>query len=148
MEKPPVGAGTSPSPMLVFYIPPCRKTFTAWRNVKCQHRRGTKCSRTNRVLFYSQNCNFPEESFILISFCCSVLYKRVQCPLPPPPHMLLFQSSLCHHYMYVTTHGSQNPDEARPLKLMFFLFSDYITRHRDKQKQASVQPFFYLTHKL
>jgi len=37
MEKLPVGAGTScPWPMLVFYIPPCRKTFTAWRNVKYQ----------------------------------------------------------------------------------------------------------------
>jgi hypothetical protein len=37
MEKLPVGAGTScPWPMLVFYIPLCRKTFTAWRNVKYQ----------------------------------------------------------------------------------------------------------------
>jgi hypothetical protein len=35
MEKPSVGVGTScPSPM-VFYIPPCRKTFPAWRNEKC-----------------------------------------------------------------------------------------------------------------
>ena len=71
-EKPTVGAGTScPWPILVFYIPPCRKTFTAWRNVKCQHGRATKCSRTNRGLYHSQNCNFPEERFILISFCHS-----------------------------------------------------------------------------
>jgi hypothetical protein len=72
-EKPTVGAGIScPWPILVFYIPPCRKTFTAWRNVKCQHGRATKCSRTNRGLYHSQNCNFPEERFILISFCHSV----------------------------------------------------------------------------
>jgi hypothetical protein len=46
--------------------------------------------------------------------------------------------------LYVTTHvcGSQNPDEARPLKQIFFFVSDSLTRHRDKQKQASVQPFF------
>ncbi len=38
MEKPPVGAGTfCLSPMLTFYIPPCRKCFPAWRNVKYQH---------------------------------------------------------------------------------------------------------------
>jgi len=75
-EKPRVGAGTScPRPMLVFYIPPCRKTFTAWRNVKCQRGRGTKCSRTNKGIFHPQNCNFPEESFILISFCYSVAYS-------------------------------------------------------------------------
>ncbi len=73
MEKLPVGAGTScPWPMLVFYIPPCRKTFTEWRNAKYQRGRGKKCSCTNRGLFLSQNCNFPEESFILISFCYSV----------------------------------------------------------------------------
>ena len=72
-EKPPVCAGTScPWPILVFYIPPCRKTFTAWRNVKYLRGRGKECSRTNRSLFLSQNCNFPEESFILISFCYSV----------------------------------------------------------------------------
>jgi|694.fasta_scaffold151295_1 hypothetical protein len=36
-----VGAGTSfPSPMLVFYIHLCRKTFIAWKNVKCQHGMG------------------------------------------------------------------------------------------------------------
>ncbi len=28
-----------------------------------------KCSGTNRGLFHSQNCNFPEEGFILLSFC-------------------------------------------------------------------------------
>jgi hypothetical protein len=73
MEKPPVCAGTScPLPMLVFYIPPCRKTFMAWRNVKCQHGRVTKCSHINRGLFHFQNCKFSEESFILISFCYSV----------------------------------------------------------------------------
>jgi hypothetical protein len=46
-------------------------TYPAWRNVhvKYQHGRGTECSGTNRILFHSQNCNFPEESFILISFC-------------------------------------------------------------------------------
>ncbi len=101
------GRGTfCPSPTLVFYIPPCQKTFQeffspisldhghlAWkhkiwnikpsfdippwrktfptlRNVKYQ--RGTKCSGTNRGLFHSQNCNFPEESIILISLCYSV----------------------------------------------------------------------------
>ncbi len=37
-----------------FYIPPCRKTFPAWRNVKYQHGRGT----TNRGLFH-----FPELQF-------------------------------------------------------------------------------------
>ena len=59
------------SPMLLFYIPPCRKTFPAWRNVKYQHEGGTKCSRTNRVFSHSQNCNFPEESFFLSTFCHS-----------------------------------------------------------------------------
>jgi hypothetical protein len=34
-KKPPVGAGTFyPSPMLVFYIPPCWKRLRAWRNVR------------------------------------------------------------------------------------------------------------------
>jgi hypothetical protein len=116
--------------MLVFYIPPCRKTFRefsgdlvcekkkkcekggirlaslgvlnlsytprpwvtlhestkykilsppltipAWRNVKYQHGRGTKCSGINRGLFHSQNCNFPEESFILIIFYDSVFFS-------------------------------------------------------------------------
>ncbi len=72
MERPPVGAGTScSSPMLYFNIPPCRKTFTALRNIKRQHGRGKKCSRTNRGLFHFQNCNFSKESFILISFSYS-----------------------------------------------------------------------------
>jgi hypothetical protein len=31
-----------------------------------------KCYGTNRGHFHSQNCNFPEESFILISFRYSV----------------------------------------------------------------------------
>jgi hypothetical protein len=57
--------------MLLFYIPPCQKTFPAWRNVKYQYGRGTKCSGTNRVFSHSQNCNFPEESFILSTFCNS-----------------------------------------------------------------------------
>jgi hypothetical protein len=62
MEKPPVGAGTlCPSPMLAFYIPPCRKCLLSWKNVKYQHGRGTRCSHTNKGLFHSQNCNFPEE---------------------------------------------------------------------------------------
>ncbi len=61
-----------PSPMLLFYIPLCRKTFSAWRNVIYQHGRGKKCSGTNRVFSHSQNCNFPEESFILSTFCNSV----------------------------------------------------------------------------
>ncbi len=61
-----------PWPMLLFYIPPCRKTFPAWRNVIYQHRRGKKCSGTNRVFSHSQNCNFPEESFVLSTFCSSV----------------------------------------------------------------------------
>ncbi len=47
------------SPMLLFYIPPCRKTFPAWRNVIYPYGRGTKCSGTIRVFSHSQNCNFP-----------------------------------------------------------------------------------------
>jgi hypothetical protein len=46
-------------------------TFPAWRNVK-YHGRGRKFSATDSGLFRSQNCNFPEECFILISFCYSV----------------------------------------------------------------------------
>ncbi len=57
--------------MLLFYIPPCRKTFPAWRNVIYEHGRGKKCSGTNRVFSHSQNCNFPEESFVLSTFCNS-----------------------------------------------------------------------------
>jgi hypothetical protein len=73
MEKLPIGAGTSCHwPILVLYIPPSRKTFTAWRNIKYQRGRGKECSPSNRGLFLSQNCNFPEESFTLISFCYSV----------------------------------------------------------------------------
>ncbi len=49
-------------------------TFPAGRNVY-QHGQGTKYSGTNRRLFHSQHCNIPEESFILINFCCSVLYS-------------------------------------------------------------------------
>jgi hypothetical protein len=60
------------SAMLLFYIPPCRKIFPAWRNVIYQYGRGTKCSGTNRVFSRFQNCNFPEESFILSTFCNSV----------------------------------------------------------------------------
>ncbi len=60
-----------PSPMLLFYIPPCRKTFPAWRNVIYQNGRGKKCSGTNRVFSHSQNCNFPEESFVFSTFCNS-----------------------------------------------------------------------------
>ncbi len=62
-----------PSPMLLFYIPPCRKTFPAWRNVIYQYGWGKKFSATNRVFSHSQNCNFPEESFVLSTFCNSVL---------------------------------------------------------------------------
>jgi hypothetical protein len=47
-------------------------TFMAWRNVKYQHGRGTISSRTNMGLFNSQNWNFPEEIFILISFYFNV----------------------------------------------------------------------------
>ncbi len=61
-----------PLPMLLIYIPPCRKTFPAWKNVIYQHGRGKKCSGTNRVFSHSQNCNFPEESFVLSTFCNSV----------------------------------------------------------------------------
>jgi hypothetical protein len=43
----------------------------SWRNVNYKHGRGTKFSGINRGLVHSQNCNFPEESFILISFCYS-----------------------------------------------------------------------------
>ncbi len=45
----------------------CR--LPAWMNIKYQHGGGTKCSGTNSWFFRSQNGNFPEESFILISFC-------------------------------------------------------------------------------
>ncbi len=51
--------------MLVFYIPPCRKTFLAWAR--------DKIFRNQRGLFHFQNSYFPEESFILFSFCYSVL---------------------------------------------------------------------------
>ncbi len=61
-----------PLPMLLFYILPCRKTFPAWMNVIYQYGRGKKCSGTNRVFSHSQNCNFPEESFVLSTFCNSV----------------------------------------------------------------------------
>jgi hypothetical protein len=61
MEKPRVGAGTfCLSPMLAFYIPPCRECFPAWRNVKYQHGREARCSRTNTGLFHPQICIFPE----------------------------------------------------------------------------------------
>jgi hypothetical protein len=59
--------------MLVFYIPLCWKTFMSLLNVKCQHGQGTKCSSINKGLFISQYCNFPDESFTLISFCNSVI---------------------------------------------------------------------------
>jgi hypothetical protein len=55
IEKPPVGAG-----------------MLTWRKIKYQHGRGTKCSGINRGLLNSQNCNFPEDNFILISFYYSV----------------------------------------------------------------------------
>ncbi len=74
-EKPPVGVGTScPSPMLVFYIPSCQKTFTAWRGKMLAWARD-KMFPHQQGLFHSQNCNFPEESFILISFCYSVAWR-------------------------------------------------------------------------
>jgi hypothetical protein len=41
----------------------------AWRNVKYQNKRGTKCSSTDRGLFHSKNCNFPEESLIFCILC-------------------------------------------------------------------------------
>ncbi len=73
MEKPPVGVGTfCPSPMLAFYIPPCRKCPPAWRNVKYQYGPGARCSRTNRGLFPSQKCSFPEKSFIIYILCPSI----------------------------------------------------------------------------
>ncbi len=72
-----------PSPMLLFYIPPCRKTFPTWRNVKYQYGQRTKCSGTNRVFSHSQNCNFPEDSFILSTFCNSALV-----PAPGLNHVL------------------------------------------------------------
>jgi hypothetical protein len=58
--------------MLLFYIPPRRKTFPAKRNVIYQYGGGTKCSSTNRVFYHSRTCNFPEESFIWSTFCNSV----------------------------------------------------------------------------
>ncbi len=69
-----------PLPMLLFYIPPCQKTFPAWRNVIYQYGRGKKCSGTNRVFSHSQNCNFPEESFVLSTFCNSVQCTVMCCP--------------------------------------------------------------------
>ncbi len=47
--------GKCSSSMMVFHIPPCQKTFPAWRNVKYRQGRGTKCSYTNRGPFPSQN---------------------------------------------------------------------------------------------
>ncbi len=42
-EKAPVGAGSfCPSPMLVFYIPPCRKCLPKWRNVNTMMGEGQK----------------------------------------------------------------------------------------------------------
>ena len=71
-----------PSPMLLFYISPCRKTFPAWRNVIYQHGRGKKCSGTNRVFSHSQKCNFPDESFVLSTCCNSVERDLLHSPMP------------------------------------------------------------------
>ncbi len=48
-----------------------RKIFPAQKDVKYQYGQGAKCSSTNRGHFHSQNCNFPEERFILSSPCNS-----------------------------------------------------------------------------
>jgi hypothetical protein len=90
-----------PSPMLLFYIPSCRKTCPAWRNVIYQHGRRKKCSVTNRVFSHSQKCNFPEESLVLSTFCHSVgacpkyrRFMKIQAfslsydLATPPPHPL------------------------------------------------------------
>ncbi len=49
-----------------------RKIFPAWKNVKYQYGQGAKCFGTNRGIFHSQACTFPQESFILSSSCNSV----------------------------------------------------------------------------
>jgi hypothetical protein len=54
-----------------------RKIFPAWKNVKYQYGQGAKCFVTNRGIFHSQACTFPEESFILSSSCNSVVYVDV-----------------------------------------------------------------------
>ncbi len=74
----------------------------AWRNEKCQHGQGTKCSHINRGLFHSQNCKFPEESFILISFCYSV-HVIVQ------PLSVLIQPLLCPDYLWTTVDDNKKP---------------------------------------
>ncbi len=51
-----------PSPMLLFYIPPCRKTFPAWRNVIYQHGRGKKCSGTTGSLSIPRNAIFQRRA--------------------------------------------------------------------------------------
>ncbi len=69
--------------------------------------RGTNCSGTNRGLFYSQNCNFPEESLILISFCCSAVRSHsgnITHPTPKieylwaPPQTLATLTLLWRHF--------------------------------------------------
>jgi hypothetical protein len=91
------GRGTyCTSPMLLFYIPPCRKTFPAWRNVIYQYGQGTKCSGTTRVFSHYQNCNFPEESFILSTFCNSVYsFIPQSCLIVRALNYLSFINPLC-----------------------------------------------------
>ncbi len=60
----------------------CPLTFPAWKNAKYQHGPGTKCSGTDRGIFLSQNCNFPEESFILISCCNNVIMTLHKFAIP------------------------------------------------------------------
>jgi hypothetical protein len=43
-------------------------TFLAWRNVKYQHGRGTKCSSTNRGLFHSQTAIFQRRASFWLAF--------------------------------------------------------------------------------
>ncbi len=53
----------------VFYIPPCRKTFSSLRNIKCLHGRGTKCSGTNRGGFsISRTATFQRRASFWLAF--------------------------------------------------------------------------------
>ncbi len=66
---PPVGAGTfCPSPMLVFYISLCRKCLPAW-NVK--YKGHNVPAPTGSFPF--PELQFPRVTFILISFCYSLV---------------------------------------------------------------------------
>jgi hypothetical protein len=62
-----------------------------------QHGRGTKCSGTYRGHYHSQNFNFSEESFILISFCYIGALARELRTLQKQTTFLLFMDSKDSH---------------------------------------------------